>query len=815
MTLMVRDLYYSTRALARRPLFTVAAILSIAIGIGGATGIYSVFDAVVLRPLPFDQPRRLVQASLLKEDGRGGGPWSFDQFEAYRRSAGAFEALSARTYLPVTVTATDRAEIVQSELVTADYFRALRVAPIRGRLFGDSEDDVAVISHQLQELWFGDGAAVGRVVRINQRPFTILGVMPDAFRGLSPVLAVDLWLPLSAQGQLAFGTESEARRTHWLGVFGRLRDGISLDQARAEGLVAGQWVSQAGDQEGEDLRVAIDRFRGIGIPPARRGSLGSWSAVLGILIVLILVLACSNVANLLLVRASERSSELGIRLALGSSRGRLVRSLLTESVEVTVIGGMVGFLLAWLTTGLFSHLSARLPAHLHSTLELTPDLRVFALTFGVSVAAGALFGLIPALRAARVDVNEAVREGTAPATAGARTSRVQSTLVAVQVGMSFLLLLTAGLELRSLQAQTSVDPGVNLEKVLSLSLDLDGQKLPEAGERRLVEELSRRLAAIPGVTRVASVGRLPFLGRTQQVEIRATDQEASKRSDRAAGEAVATVTSSPGALRLLRIHLLQGRDFEASDGVGAPPVALVNRELARRTGGEKGALGRTIRVGSGQDQHEVQVVGVIEDVMYDTIRSEPTPMLLRPVEQVWSSQVGFLLRGAGAAESLMPSVRDVVRSVDPDLPVLDLVPTEVQYDNAVHRNRSLALLFTVVAAGGLLLAACGVFGVVSYVVGRRHRELAVRRVLGADTLRVIRLVLRGTMTAVLAGLVAGLGAGLLLARVLSRFLFGIPPGDPLTFAAVSAFLLLVSSLAALLPTRQAVRLDPAASLRQD
>jgi len=367
---LLRDLRYSTRALARRPLFTVAAILSIAIGIGGATGIYSVFDAVVLRPLPFDQPRRLVQASLLKEDGRGGGPWSFDQFEAYRRSAGAFEALSARTYLPVTVTATDRAEIVQSELVTADYFRALRVAPIRGRLFGDSEDDVAVISHQLQELWFGDGA-------------------------------------------------------------------------------------------------------------------------------------------------------------------------------------------------------------------------------------------------------------------------------------------------------------------------------------------------------------------------------------------------------------------------------------------------------------EVQVVGVIEDVMYDTIRSEPTPMLLRPVEQVWSSQVGFLLRGAGAAESLMPSVRDVVRSVDPDLPVLDLVPTEVQYDNAVHRNRSLALLFTVVAAGGLLLAACGVFGVVSYVVGRRHRELAVRRVLGADTLRVIRLVLRGTMTAVLAGLVAGLGAGLLLARVLSRFLFGIPPGDPLTFAAVSAFLLLVSSLAALLPTRQAVRLDPAASLRQD
>jgi predicted lysophospholipase L1 biosynthesis ABC-type transport system permease subunit len=242
---------------------------------------------------------------------------------------------------------------------------------------------------------------------------------------------------------------------------------------------------------------------------------------------------------------------------------------------------------------------------------------------------------------------------------------------------------------------------------------------------------------------------------------------------------------------------------------------LINRELARRTGGEEGALGRTIRVETGGGQREVQVVGVIEDVMYDAIRSEPTPMLLRPVAQVWSSQIGFLLRGTGSPESLMPSVRDVVRSVDPDLPVLDLVPSEVQYDNAIHRNRSLALLFTAVAVGGLLLAACGVFGVVSYVVRRRHRELAVRRVLGADTLRVVALVLRGTMTAVVVGLVVGLGAGLLLARVLSRFLFGIPPGDPLTFAAVSAFLLLVSSLAALLPTRQAVRLDPAASLRQD
>jgi len=812
MILLLRDLRYSTRALARRPLFTIAAILSIAIGIGGATGIYSVFDAVVLRPLPFDQPRRLVQASLLKEDGRGGGPWSFEQFEAYRRSTGSFEALSARTYLPVTVTTPDRAEIIQSELVTANYFRALRVAPIRGRLFGDSEDDVAVISHRLQQLWFGNGAAVGRVVRINQRPFTILGVMPDVFRGLSPVLAVDLWLPLSAQGPLAFGTETEARRTHWLGVFGRLRDGASLDQARAEGIVAGRRLSQAGDREGEDLRVSIDRFRGIGIPPARRASLGSWSAVLGILIVLILVLACSNVANLLLVRASERSSELGIRLALGSSRGRLVRRLLTESVEVTVIGGMVGFVLAWLTNGLFRHLSARLPAHLHSTLELTPDLRIFALTFGMSVAAGALFGLIPALRAVRVDVTEAVREGAAPATAGARASRVQSTLVAVQVGMSFLLLLTAGLELRSLQVRTSVDPGMNFDKVVSLSLDLDGQKLSQDGERHLVEELSRRLAAIPGVLQVAAVGHLPFVGRTRHVEVRATDQKAS---DRTTGEPVAMVTSSPGTLRLLGIRLLQGRDLEASDAVGAPPVALVNRELARRTGGEGGALGRTIRVGKGSDQREVQVVGVIEDVMYDTIRSEPTPMLLRPVEQVWSSQVGFLLRGAAASESLMPSVRDVVRSVDPDLPVLDLVPTQVQYDNVIHRNRSLALLFAAVAVGGLLLATCGVFGVVSYVVRRRHRELAVRRVLGADALRVIALVLRGTMTAVVAGLVVGLGAGLLLARVLSRFLFGIPPSDPLTFAGVSVFLLLVSSLAALLPTRQAVRLDPASSLRQD
>ncbi len=808
----LRDLRLSFRALVKSPLFSLAAVLSVALGVGAATAVFSLFDAVVLRPLPFPDASRLVQVSLRTESRRPHGPFSLEEFDAYRGSSRSFQALAAHTYLPVTASAAHRAEVVQAELVSPGYFRVLGTEPARGRLLGGAADAGVLVSRHFQETWFGDRDPVGGTIRLGGQPFTIRGVMPEGFRGVSPLVAIDLWIPLAEQVPLAFASLDEARSAHWLGVIGRLRDGVSLDQARAEGTLAGRWLAGIAGEEGQRLEASVDRYRGLGIPEDRRGSLGGWGAALGALIVLILVLSCSNVANLVLVRATERRSEAAIRLALGASRSRLVRRLLTESVEVAVAGGVLGFVLAYWATALFGAFEPRMPAHLRFALDLTPDLRVFALAFGVSVVAGAAFGVVPALRASRVEVAEAVREGAAQTTVGAGTARLQRALVAVQVAVSFLLLIATGLQLRSLQERVSVDTGLELERVLDLSVDFGGQGSGRQEQALLVDRLAHRLAASAGVEAVGEVSRLPFAGGGARTEVRRRGEEPSGGGG---GREATTLALSPGTFRLLGIRLLRGRDFAASDAAAAPPVAVVDRELARRLWPGGDALGQELEVGDGEDRRVVQVVGVVENAMYTSIRSTPAPMLFRPLAQAWDRQLAFVLRASGDPESLAPTVRDAVRAVAPDLAIEDLTPAETYYRNLIHSFRSLAVIFAAVALAGLLLAGCGIFGVVSYVVRRRRREVAIRMVLGAEGVKVARLVVGGVMKAVLLGLAAGLGLGALLAHGLSRFLFGIRPVDPATFAGVSLFLLAVALSAALAPTGRAVRIDPASSLREE
>jgi len=800
---MIQDLRHALRALAKTPGFTAIAVATLALGIGANTAVFSLVRSVLLRPLPFPEPGRLV--ALFESNPRKGwedmtvSPPNFLDWQAGSRS---FSAMAAYTTTPVTMTGRGEPELLSATVATAGFFPALAVVPQLGRAFGPAEtvhgaDRFVVLSHGLWMRRFGgDAGAVGGTIEIDGERYAILGVMPPEVR--FPEEGADLWMPLS------FGPEvSTQRGAHYLNVVARRRPGTSLDQARGEiRTIAGRLrVAYPRTNEGASATVTplSDTIVG-GVRPALLTLLGA--------VALVALIACANVANLLLIRASRRGPEMAIRTALGASRLRIVRQLLTESLVLAAAGAASGLALAGASLDLVVRLA---PADVPRLSEVRIDAGVLLFTAVWTLASALLFGVAPALDAARRGPTVALRGIGADAASGRGSVRLRRVLVAGQVAVALVLLAGAGLLVKSLHRLTSVDPGFRAEGALAFDLTLpEARYQDEARQAAFTDELLARLRAIPGAQSAGAIFGLPLTGLSFSSSLRIDG--APEGADEPSAQ---LRVASADYFQTLGIPLLAGRLFGPDDRRGAPHAILASASAAKKLWPRSSALGRHVRFGArpGATRIEGEIVGIVGDVRDDELGVGPRPEFYASLAQAPISAFHAVVRTAGRPSRLADAVRAEVRRMDPALVVHGLSSVEDIVSRSVARPRFTVRLLLVFAAMALLLSAIGIYGVIAYAVSQRTREIGIRMALGAGRRDVEGLVVRDGMRLTAAGLVLGLGGALAASRLLAGLLFEVPPADPGTYATVSVLVLGVALLACWIPARRASRVEPVAALR--
>jgi putative ABC transport system permease protein len=816
---LLLDLRYAARSLAKSPAFTAAAVLTLAIGIGANTALFSVVDALLLRALPYRASERLVRISGerpgldLNEAGL-----SVPELDDLRARTDLVEEVTGVYPITANLTGGERPRRVETLLVGENYFTMLGTAPARGRLF-DSRDagpgiaPVAVISDALWRTTFGgDPAVLGSTVRLDIDPYTIVGVLPPEFRHPGRTLATDVevWVPTGFRAS-PFGPPNRGE-TFLAGALARLRPGLSpvAAQARLDALSASLREAHG------DAYPAADRWT-LRARPLRDDLVADVRS--GILVLqgavgLVLLLACVNVAGLLLARASARRGEIAVRRALGAGRGRLVRQMLTESVLLAGLGAAAGLLVALWATGALADL---LPAGTPQVHLVRVDGRVLAFTLTVALASGVVFGLVPALRASSAAVGEDLREGARAGT-GAGHARLRAALVSAQIALALVLLVGAGLLARSLVELLRVSPGFEPRNVLQARFWLPQPNDPPSGpyfarERQVAfaREVLRRVEALPGVDGAAIANNAP-------VSETAWYPTVVPRSGPRAGEAASARATAvtPGWFTQLGVPLVRGRMLADTDVVDAPPVVFVNETFARRSWPGADPVGQRLGFGSADSDGPVfEIAGVVGDVRAEGVDTEAPPQLYTAFFQYPSLAGTVLVRSSGDPAALATAVEREIRAVDPDVPVYDVRTLEAALAEDVAPRRTSAALLGVFACAALLLAAVGVYGVASYVAQLRTREIGIRLALGATAGDVLRLTLRQGVLLTAAGLAAGVAASLALTGVLRALLFGVGARDLATFAVVTAVLAAAALAASWLPARRAARTDPLTVLRYE
>jgi predicted permease len=809
---VVQDLRFAVRTLRKSPGFATAAALTLALGIGANTAIFSLIDAVLLRALPVRDPDQLVilrPVAAGQDDEDGFSVSAFEQIRDHGRSlSGAFAFDGTR----LSASVDGRPDILWGQCVSGDFFELLGVKPTRGRAFTIQEDQpasspAAVISYAYWKRRFAlDPGVVGKTITIKGVPFTLIGVAPEGFAGIEPGFAFDVWVPLTHWTRLRLNDHLS------LGIMGRLRPGVAPEKARAE--IETIYRRSREKPQGPGAPRAVDTPPRIELQPGGRGLSGlreDYAQPLTILMAVVaavLLIACANVANLVLARSSARRKEIAVRLAMGASRGRLIRQLLTESVLLASIGGLVGLLLAaWGSEALL-----RLVANgrLSGSLDLHPDLRVLAFTSGISIAIGILFGLMPALRATSMNPQAMLKDGSQTVGGDRRGNGVRAALVVTQVSLCVMLLVAAGLLGRSLQSLFRVNPGFEIDRVLLVSayptlLGYEGQR-----EIDLYARLQERLLTIPGV-RSASLSRFRILygGRWERrISVR-------QAGGGAPVDAVALCSPvSPGFFETMGIPILVGRDFQVGDGPSTLGVTLVTESFARAHFPGVSAVGEHVRF---TDGGEAEVVGVVRDVKSEGLRKhESSPTVYIPIAQTPADRLGQItmeIRTNGHAAAAMAGVQRQIQTLERDLPLVGVETQQELVAESVGTERLLAALCSSFALLALVLACVGLYGVLAYSVAQRTREIGIRFALGARPGDLLRLVLGQGVRLASLGIVIGLAAAPAAARVLTSMLFGVGPADPLTLAGASLALLVVSVLACYVPARRAMRVDPLVALR--
>ena len=812
-----QDIRYGLRTLAANPGFTATAILSLALGIGANTAIFSILNAVLLRSLPVEDPQRLVQ---VRPGVDGDDEFTNPIWEQVRDRQQAFSG--ALAYAPDRFDLADGGEshYAVGLWVSGDFFRVLGVPAIAGRIFSRDEDrrgtvPIAVISYQFWKRNFdGNADAIGKTVRLNRHIFEIVGVTPPWFRGLDTDWGFDVAVPIACEP--IFHPDHSAldeRAEWWLRILGRMLPGESIEQARdrmraiAPGIFRATLPSDfPADMQNQYLRnsfflkPAATGFSEMGAQ--YRTALFTLMAIVG----LVLLIACANIANLLLARATARQREFSVRMAIGAGRARVIRQLMTESLLLSICGTAAGLLLAlW---------GGRLLIHLISTtrhpldIDLSLDSRVLAFTVGAAILTAVLFGFAPALRATRMELNQVMKENTRTALRASSRFSLGKTLVAGQVALSLVLLIAAGLFLGTLRNLWAVDPGFTRHNILIVAANVQQAAIPAAKRVNTYREILDRLRALPGVASAASSLITPISPEGWAQPVKPEGIVAKSPRD----TLMFLNRISPGYFATLRTPMLLGRDFGNRDELNAAKTIIVNESAARQFFGAANPIGKTI----GIDADVYQIVGVVKDTKYNRINEE-----VRRIGYLAAGQdaeprptIRFTLRSDVPAETLIPAVRAAIGDVNRGIS-LEFRNLESQVSESLLLPRTVALLSSVFGSLALLLAMVGLYGITSYAVTRRKGEIAIRMALGAPRQSVVWLMLRDVVMLLALGMAAGLAASLAAGRLVTSLLFGVQPRDPMQLAGAAAILAAATALAAYVPARRAARLDPMAALREE
>jgi putative ABC transport system permease protein len=808
MLMLWQDVRYGLRMLAKSRGFSAVVVLTLALGIGANTAIFSVVSAVLLRPLPFPEPDGLVD--LLRVDSRTGEKsraQSYPDFADLRAQSTSFEAVAAYDQGSATMTGTGDPIHLNTGIFSADMSRVLRVPPIIGREFTAAEDKpgthVALLSYRLWKTRFGgDKKVTEKQIVLDGTPYTVAGVMPDDFQFPLDSQPVDLWTTIAVEG-----AKSQAERgSHFLGVIGRLRSGTTLAAASAE-------AAEISSRLGKQYQDTNSRWR-MALEPEMEELVGdarpALMMVLGAVGFLLLI-ACANAANLLLARSAGRQREMAIRASLGAAKRRILAQLLTESVLLSLAAGALGLLLAvWGTAALVNLPSLGIPRLASAGV----DGRALIFTVAVSLFTGILFGLAPALHASRFNLFRSLKEGSRSATEGVGRSRIRALLVISQVSLAVVLLIGASLLIESVFHLLHESPGFEPQGVMAFNLDLPDSRYGKPEQSAdFFRDLLGRIRSVPGVTNASGVLPLPLSGDRMRTSFEIEGQPMAK------SDLPSTNIRAVGLdyFQTMRIPLLAGREFGARDNRQAPHVVIINQTLARRFFGRESPIGKRIKPGmtSGKSDSLCEIVGVVGDVKHRRLWLPDEPETYVPYDQNPIGGMSIVVRSADDPMTLLPALRTQVQALDPQLPLYKAQRMEDYVAASVAQRRFTSLLCSIFAGAGLLLAVVGLFGVISYNVAQRTHEIGVRVAVGAEKADILRLILQEGMAITLVGVGVGLVGAIGLSSLVKSQLFGISATDPMTFLGVVVTLSLVALAACYLPARRAARVDPMVALRYE
>jgi predicted permease len=817
----LQDLRYAARMLKKTPGFTAVAVLTLALGIGANTAVFTIVNTFLLNPLPVEDSSRLAavntgQATKTAEssDLRA---ISFLNLQDYREANHVFSSLAGYTS-PIALTMFDgnEGQRVFAEVVTGNYFDTLGLHPALGRFFLPDEDvapgarAVAVIGYAAWQGRFGGaGDILGRTIKLNSTVFTIVGVAPKGFKGVNAIFGPDLWVPSMMAEQVLPSQQQNALRDRTIQTFsgvGRLKPGVSLARAQADL----RTIAAALEKEYRDA----NQGQTITLRPLKEAALGNnqgqgftvGSTLLMAIVGLVLLIACSNVANLLLARAATRRQEIAVRMALGAGRSRLIRQLLTESVLLGILGGILGFLLGY--EGCQVLWSFRPAEVAQNFVDPRFNANVYLFALVIAILTGLIFGIAPAVRTSRTPVIEGLKEEARIAGRSARRVSLANALLAGQVAASLVMLVAAGLFLRSLQREYTIDPGFQTKHLAILLLYPGQEGYDRARTEQFYKETRERLAAVPGVASVSWASNLPLWGRPESGLV-IEGQEPRKKSE---GVSAIVDTIDVGYFATAGVALLEGRSFTEDDREDTEPVAIVNNTMASQYWPKQDALGKRFQL-PGQRVFR-RIVGIVKTVDYQALGEAPQSCVYVPLHQNYSDTMVLYVRTGRDPAQTIAAVQSEIRAIDPELPIEDVRTGSKLIDQALFGARIGVGLLGVFGLLALGLASVGLYGLMAYSVNQRRREIGIRMAMGAGQVSVLSLILRQGMTVVICGVLIGLGLSLALARAMSKLLYGVSWSDPLSVAGASLVLLIVALIACYLPARSASHVDPLVALRE-
>ena len=820
METVFHDIRYGVRMLTKNPAVTAVAVLTLALGIGANAAIFSGVSAFILRPLPVPDAHLLVRPMEMAEDRGISDELSYPDFVDYRNQATVFESISAEDMLPVALDSENQSDVIWGQVVSGSYFDVVQIKPIMGRAFSPEEDNapgahpVVVIGQGLWERRFGsDPNIVGKTIRLSNRGYQVIGVTPKAFTGSKFALSMDFWIPMAMAEELRRSPGLlQERDSHWMNVLARLKPGVSLDQASAEMQAIAARLNQTYPNERASNTSAKVSTEMDGRWEEAATVIKSAGAIAMAIVGLILLIACANVANLMLARAAARRKEIGIRLALGASRVRLIRQLLTESVLLSLLGGALGLLLAFWVSDL---MQGFVPVLQYNIVEdfFSLDSRALVFTLVISLATGLIFGLAPAWHSSNPDVVPVLKgDLNANQRGKGRRFSLRSSLVVVQVALSLAVLVCGGLFIKSFRQAQAMDPGFGAKNALITTLDPELVGYDSERSRNFFRQAIERASSLPGVEAAATARLLPLGDSSNSSGPILREGETLARGS--AGRTIMNNVISSGYFRAMEIPLVDGRDFDDRDHVKSQRVVIINQEMAEMLWPGESAVGKRILIGT-DSRDPIEVVGVVKTGKYRNLAEDAKPYFYHPMTQRRPANMNLVMRTSGDPRGLAGAIRKEVQNIDRSVPISSVKTMTEHLTYALwapNMAASFSLAFGVLA---ILLSAVGLYSVMAYVVSQRTREVGIRMALGANRADVMKMITMQGMRLAVIGVVIGLLLSLGLARALSSLLIGVSGYDVTTFVIVSALLVLVALIACYLPARRATKIDPLVALRYE